>query len=102
MLTMPASHTTSGFILIGIMLTTAVIAWVIWTGFGNGKKWAWWLITVISVAQVALWIFLLPYLWAQKLRADVPLSQVQIMLTAIIGTIVLIGLFLPKTRRHFN
>jgi ABC-2 type transport system permease protein len=102
MLTMPTSHTTSGFIIIGVMLVTAAIAWVVWTGLGNGKKWSWWLITVISAVQVTFWVFLLPYLWAQKLRADVPLSQMQIMLTAAIGTVVLIILFLPKTRRHFK
>lgn len=102
MLTMPASHTTSGFIIVAVMLITAAIAWTVWTGFGNGRKWAWWLICVISVIQVTFWTLLLPYLRAQKLRVSVPLSQAHIMLIAAVGTIMLIVLLLPKTRRHFN
>ncbi len=102
MLTMPASHNTIGFVTIAIMLVFAAVAWIIWTAFSTGKKWAWWIICVISVVLVACWILLLPQIWAQKLRITVPLSQVQIMLTAIVGTVLLLGLLLPKTRRHFK
>jgi hypothetical protein len=102
MLTMPASYTTNGFIIIAVMFAIAVIAWVVWTGFGNGNRWTWWLICVLSVSGALLWATMLPWFWAQKLRVSLPLSQTQIMISAVIGSVVLIGLLLPKTRRHFK
>ncbi len=99
--TTPSLYSVRGFARAGVMALTAVVGWTIWTRFGGGVKWTYYL--VLAAAGVVLLgnVVLLVVPKAMALL-DHGQDNLSVMVTAIVSAAVVAILFLPATRRHFR
>ena len=99
--TTPSLYGVRGFVVAGILALDAVLAWFIWTRFGRGARWTYYLVLVTAA------FFLLgnlAFLLIPKVTAWLDYGQEKLanIMTAIVSAGVLAILFLPATRRHFR
>jgi asparagine N-glycosylation enzyme membrane subunit Stt3 len=99
--TTPRFYGVHGFVLAAVMIPLAVLGWTIWTRFGRGTRWTYYL--VLATASIAL-VANLVLLGVPKAMAWLDHGQGNMghILTAIGSAAVLGILMLPATRRHFR
>ena len=88
------------FTPIGV-LAGAGLAWQLWSLFGRGNKWVYWLVMVsvaLNLVRAALLAAGLKEPWLPRAGQE---TQPVIVVQALAAAAVLLILLLPKTRRHF-
>ncbi|HNX27583.1 MAG TPA: hypothetical protein PKK48_09275, partial [Phycisphaerae bacterium] len=99
MATLPANHTTGGFVTIGLLFVGGGTLWYVTRVLGRGRKWSWRLLTLLSgillVRGIVLWQ---AGSYAQWLFMGQ--STPGILTLSLVSALVFLLLMLPKTRRH--
>jgi hypothetical protein len=101
LLSLEAFHTAVGLATAGGMLVAAPVCWLLWGGFGRGRKWAYWLVLLASVA--VLGGLHAGYHVPGEVGRRLHLGQAPVLLILehLVAAAVILVLVLPKTRRHF-
>ncbi len=88
-------------IVAGGLIIGGLATWFAWSGFGSGRRWAYWVVLIVAGLGLGRYAAVLSgFAWAEAIRMGA--SQVRILLGTIICSIVLVILILPKTRHHFK
>jgi len=101
MVSLPRYHSLAGLGIVAAMVAAAGLGWLIWSRFGAGDKWAYWLAWLIAVLGVLIPALVLT--WPERLGLDeAGGGRVISLATAAAGGVVILILLLPKTRHHFK
>lgn len=99
--TTPRFYSVHRFVLAAVMAPSAVLGWAIWTRFGRGTRWTYYL--VLAAASITLLANLVLLVVPKAMaRLDYGQGDLAHILAAIVSAAVLGILFLPATRRHFR
>lgn len=99
LLSQPATWTLSGLLYAGGLLLAAAAGFSLWTLFGRGIAWSWWvLLAVHLILLVRALLVISPIAWADALAWGAGPARLYFQL--MINLTVVILLVLPKTRRH--
>lgn len=99
MVTLPANHTKSGFAAVAMLLVGGGVLWFVTRVLGHGRRWSWWLLTILSGAVLLRGVVL----WQAGAYAEwlfMGQATPGVLTLSIIGGAVFLLLMLPKTRRH--
>ena len=90
-------------LLMGALLLVAALNWVIWSAFGRGRAWVYWLVTVSVCLDIVRLIVgrLWPQALPQRLLPEAQDPALAVFQAATL-TVILLILLMPKTRRHFR
>lgn len=85
----------------GGMLALAVAGWIVWTCFGRGVRWAYWLVLLCVCLDMARYLagLILPQ---TREWTIIPDETVSLVAGVIVDGILLLVLLLPSTRHHFR
>lgn len=94
-------HNAAGLAIIAAIAVASAINWAVWSGFGSGGRWAYWL--VLACVVVAIPLQAAGLIVPEQFDLD-PTGPARVFLAAgaMIAALVILILALPKTRRHFN
>jgi len=102
LLSAPAFYTAKGFVLIGALLLGAVATWLLWGYFARGARWSYWIVVAAAgLGAMQALVALLAADWISR-QLNVRINPVLQGIEALVAALVLLSLFLPRTRRHFN
>ena len=85
---------------VGLMLL-GVVGWLVWSCFGRGARWSYWLVLVLAAGSLAALGVVATMALAGK-DGLLPNQWVLLTVRAVIAVAVLAMLLLPRTRRHFQ
>ena len=99
MLSMHAHHTLVDISIGVAVLAGAAAVWGIFSRFGQGARWSWWIVAILAFIGVAgsLAVLFVPGLGNYRAQGGPP----RLVCAAVVSGVVLILTILPKTRRHF-
>ncbi len=97
----PENYTTRRLLIAGSLLAVAAVSWVFWMLFGRGVKWTYFVALLATLLNLARCIAMIT-LGGNVRWARIPgEADAHIVLQTVIGSVILLILILPKTRRHF-
>jgi ABC-type transport system involved in multi-copper enzyme maturation permease subunit len=100
-LSSPTALSLGGLSIAGAAVLAAAAAWVVWTFFAMGAKWAYWLLLVFFLAAATMGAAgLFGLRWAQ--RGPFSHSIGWTVATTAGACFVILVLLLPRTRHHFR
>jgi len=100
LLTIPAYQTVRGIVAAAVILVSAGALWMLTHRFGQGARWSWWVMSILSglVLAAAITVLVVPPLKILEER----LGPVRLVLAAGVSAVVLALIMLRKSRRHFS
>lgn len=89
------------FIPSACLIVVAVLAWILWGSFGRGAKWSYWVVMVIAILKLLHYPLVTMEIIKTSIRRGFN-EPVLLTIQTALAAVVLIVLFLPKTRLHFR
>jgi hypothetical protein len=96
----PAHYRVTDFLFGAAALILSGLLWLLWSGFGRGICWTYWVTLLLS--WIVLGVLVVGAIWPAAMR--LPESDVErmfVIVGAAVSGLVALILILPKTRRHF-
>ena len=101
MVSVSGFHNPTGLAVIAGILIVSPCGWILWSRFGAGARWAYWLVCIIIFAALVLLAASAVFpVWLGFVQTA-PLRVLTVAGTVFVAIILLI-LVLPKTRYHFK